>query len=104
MSDLSPTDVAKWMREQASRFNAMAEEIERTFHIAPINLTRTLELNLQMQNVLSDARARRAPELAADLGVTPEEVTQIALNDQVFARNERGWITLAGQQRMAADG
>jgi hypothetical protein len=97
-TDLNPDDVVAWMRDRARVFIDMADEIEKTFktsHSAPpAPPVASVPLSERIHKLLTDGKARRAPHIAKELGVSLPQVRKIVENNGLLSRNERGWITI----------
>lgn len=100
-TNLKPSEVAAWMREQAQFFNELAQRIESTFglngHLAS-RLTSPGEPPLEERicDLLEDGKARRSATIGAELGAAERSIKKTAANSQRLITNERGWITLIG--------
>ena len=101
-TNLKPQEVATWMREQARRFTEMAEQIESTFSLngRPVVPTQRVDsaesVTESVRDLLRDGKARRLSTISDELQIGIVGLDEILEDSAVFARNERGWISLVG--------
>ncbi len=97
--ELSPQDVVAWMREQASKFTAMADGIEETFAIHNGRKATIPLLSDRIAEVLSEGKSGRFAQIAAKVDASERDIRNaVATNADRFVANERGWVSLVNKK------
>ena len=81
--DLNPQNIAKWFREQARRFNDIADTLDGTFasgNMLPTNGVRArtrVVLDAELIQKMVKKRGHRVSDLARALDAQPEQIRDI---------------------------
>ena len=104
-TNLGPLEIVAWLRGRAKQFGDMADTIEATFVSngraaipkpnVRIGSFDTEATTGSIASLLGDGKARRPSQIASELEMD-DGVIDIVLqrNENLFKRNERGWVTL----------
>ncbi len=105
--NLTPLAVARWLRQQASKYSQMADQLERdsglTGQAEHVLLSSgngrfySDEDLLSVQLCVSET-SRRIAEIAQRTSVSQANIYEMVANDDTgLERNERGWVSLKSQ-------
>jgi hypothetical protein len=108
MSQLTPTEIVQWFREQAEIFTQMADTVENTFRAVPrteltVQTTTTPHPNgntatAEKIRQLVSVKAARAASLAKALGTSKAHIRRIVTAEgSGLVLGDRGWIFLTEQ-------
>ncbi|MEZ6234939.1 MAG: helix-turn-helix transcriptional regulator [Phycisphaerales bacterium] len=101
MVELNPAQVAAWLRSQAAKYTAMAEQLERDFGglgnmppnapLSPVALLSPAPSVDRVKRMMGSRKMRQA-DIAADLGLPPSVLSDVLTEENGFVRGDRGWI------------
>ena len=98
-TQLTPDDIVRWFREQATLFNKMADQVESTFLRLPREAhpprTEACEITVDGIKKMMEGRAIRLATLAEQLGVEKEVVKPLLTPENGFEIADQGWIRVS---------
>lgn len=93
--ELSLPIIIDWLREKATRFSGMADELEVISGLAGTNSPADYwDMAAKAQDLLADGKSMRCSRLAAALGATERDVCIMVIKHSAFSINGRGMVRL----------